>query len=121
MKKKSDWQDTPTGAFAALAPLRGTLPEGPAPQNVDEVRESPFGGKILITRERKGRGGKTVTLVRGIGLEGEALETLGRDMRQGLGTGGGLEGDAIVLHGDQSSRVQLWLAERGARRIVRGS
>ena len=70
---------------------------------------------------RKGRGGKTATLVRGVALTGAALETFAREMRQSLGTGGGVEGDAIVLAGDQSARAAQWLRERGATRIVIGN
>ncbi|HNC68922.1 MAG TPA: translation initiation factor [Pseudomonadales bacterium] len=125
MGKKSPRQDSaepaPASAFAALATLRGTLPAGPAPEPAAATTRSPFTGRIVITHERKGRGGKTVTLVRGIDLDGDALEALVREMRQALGTGGAVEGDAIVLHGEQSTRIAEWLAARGATRVVRGN
>lgn len=109
------------GAFAALASLRGTLPAGAEPAPPEPRDPLPLGGRIIVTRERKGRGGKTVTLVRGIALTGPALDTLAREMRQALGTGGSVEGDAIVLGGDQSMRVAEWLRARGATRIVTGN
>jgi translation initiation factor 1 len=108
------------GAFAALAALRGTLPAG-ADAPAVAANAGPLAGKIVITRERKGRGGKTATLVRGIALGGAALETFAREMRQALGTGGGVEGDAVVLAGDQSARAAEWLRSRGAARIVAGN
>ncbi|MBP6383183.1 MAG: translation initiation factor [Pseudomonadales bacterium] len=108
--------------FAALASLRSTLPggasDGPAAASAGD---SPFAAKLVIARERKGRGGKTATLVRGVALTGEALETFAREMRQALGTGGGVEGEAIVLAGDQSDRAAQWLRARGATRIVIGN
>ena len=127
MGKQRPDQPTPAAPaapnpFAALASLRGTLPEGagdePAEAGSTDVR---FAAKLVIARERKGRGGKTATLVRGVALTGAALETFAREMRQSLGTGGGVEGDAIVLAGDQSSRAAQWLRERGATRIVIGN
>ncbi|MCP5321798.1 MAG: translation initiation factor [Pseudomonadales bacterium] len=125
MGKKSLRQDpvepASPGAFAALAALRGTLPAGPEPQAVAASAQSPFAGRIVVTRERKGRGGKIVTRVCGIDLDGDALEALAREMRQALGTGGAVEGDAIVLHGEQSARVTGWLAARGATRVVKGN
>jgi len=108
--------------FAALASLRGTLPEGTDDEPAAaSAGYNPFAAKLVIARERKGRGGKTATLVRGVALTGAALETFAREMRQSLGTGGGVEGDAIVLAGDQSARAAQWLRERGATRIVIGN
>lgn len=109
------------GAFAALAALRGTLPAGADEAPAVAASAGPLAGKIVITRERKGRGGKTATLVRGIALGGAALENFAREMRQALGTGGGVEGDAVVLAGDQSARAAEWLRSRGAARIVAGN
>jgi len=108
--------------FAALASLRGTLPEGAGVEPpAASAGDSPFAAKLVIARERKGRGGKTATLVRGVTLTGAALEAFAREMRQSLGTGGGVEGDAIVLAGDQSARAAQWLRARGATRIVIGN
>ena len=108
--------------FAALATLRGTLAEGASDEPAAAgTADTPFAAKLVIARERKGRGGKTATLVRGVALTGTALETFAREMRQALGTGGGVEGEAIVLAGDQSARAAQWLRARGATRIVIGN
>jgi translation initiation factor 1 len=108
--------------FAALASLRGTLPEGARDEPAAAGSgAAPFATKLVIARERKGRGGKTATLVRGVTLRGAALETFARELRQALGTGGGVEGDAIVLAGDQTARAEQWLRARGATRIVIGN
>jgi translation initiation factor 1 len=45
-------------------------------------------GVVRVSRETKGRGGKTVTLVRGVPLEGDALAALGKRLRTACGTGG---------------------------------
>jgi translation initiation factor 1 len=42
-------------------------------------------------------------------------------MRQSLGTGGGIEGNAIVISGDQVERAMSWLRARGATRLVAGN
>ena len=113
-------QPAPGSAFAALAALRGALPAGPEPEPepASAGKAAPFGQRIVVRRERKGRGGKTVTVVHGITLAGPALEEFARTLRQALGTGGGVEGEAIVLHGEQSGRVREWLTGRGATRVV---
>lgn len=59
----------PASPFAALQSLRGSLPPGaaePAPAAGSTSRLTP---RWCISRERKGRGGKTVTVVRGVLLQ----------------------------------------------------
>lgn len=115
--------DTAPNPFAALAGLRGSLPAGEAPATATQAppAASAIAGKLVLRRERKGRGGKTVTVLEGVALTGEALERFGRELRQALGTGGGVEGSAIVLAGDQSERAAAWLRTRGASRVVVGN
>lgn len=78
-------------------------------------------GKIVLRRERKGHGGKTATVVAGLGLRARALDTLARELRHALGCGATVEGDTIVVQGDLAARVEPWLAARGARKIVLGT
>ena len=52
-------------------------------------RAGPAGdGVARIWRESKGRGGKSVTLVRGLPMAGPALEQLGKQLRTACGSGG---------------------------------
>jgi translation initiation factor 1 len=78
-------------------------------------------GRIVVRRERKGHGGKTVTVVAGLGLAAPELERLARALRRALGCGAGVDGDRLVVQGDQTPRVQAWLAAQGVRRIVLGN
>jgi len=109
--------------FEKLAALRGQLPAGPAeppakPQGADPA---PLGRKIVVRRERKGRGGKTVTLVQGVALQGEALATFARDLKKALGCGATVEEADVVLQGDLVDRVVTQLEKLGAGNVVRGS
>jgi translation initiation factor 1 len=87
------------------------------PGDVDLSRAA----KIVLRRERKGHGGKTVTVVAGLGLPARQLERIARELKRGLGCGATVAGDTILLQGDLTARVEPWLAARGARRIVVGS
>ena len=71
--------------------------------------------KIVVRKEKKGRGGKVVTAVDGINFSPEKLERLIKRMRKSLGCGGGVEGTRIVLQGDIGERVITWLKQNGAR------
>jgi translation initiation factor 1 len=70
--------------------------------------------------ERKGRGGRTVTVVEQLGLREPALEALCGELKRALGCGGAVEGEAIAVQGDVRDRVAAWLADRGVRKVIRG-
>jgi translation initiation factor 1 len=82
-----------------------------------------FGGarKLVVRRERKGRGGKTATVVEGIRVSPSALERMARELRRALGCGASVEDGCLVVQGDQVARVERWLVERGAPRVVVGN
>ncbi|RAL23004.1 translation initiation factor [Lujinxingia litoralis] len=70
---------------------------------------------LRLRIERKGRGGKTVTLLEGLGSPGEdALEALLGQLKRALGCGAAIDGEAIALQGDQRERAARWLQEQGA-------
>lgn len=78
-------------------------------------------GKLVLRRERKGRGGKTVTILSGLNLPPTRLEELAKALRKGLGCGATIEDDVIVLLGDLSPRAKEWLEKHGAGKIVVGN
>ncbi|MFN8544178.1 MAG: translation initiation factor [Candidatus Binatia bacterium] len=101
---------------APLAP-GSALPAAPppAPQSGPDLSSC---GKIVLRRERKGHGGKTVTVLTGLPLGN--LDALVRALRRGLGCGATVDGDRVLLQGDLGDRAAAWLVARGARRLVRG-
>jgi translation initiation factor 1 len=119
----------PANPFEALAALREALPPGeevtaaraPEADAPNDPVARALTRKVVVCRERKGRGGKTATLVRfPDGVDEAALDALARELRHGLGTGAQGEGDAVAVQGDIVERVADWLTKRGAKRIVRG-
>lgn len=109
--------------FARLAALQGKVPATPAPAPAAPaatVAPNPLAGRLVVRRSRKGRGGKTVTVLQGVALSGDALETFARALRKALGCGATVESSDIVLQGDLVDRVVAHLERSGARRIVRG-
>jgi translation initiation factor 1 len=100
----------------AAAPVP-TPPRPPTPTDVDLSRVA----KVVLRRERKGRGGKTATVVAGLGLAARDLERVTRELKRGLGCGAAVDSDTIVLQGDLVARAEPWLAARGVRKIVVGN
>ncbi len=68
-----------------------------------------------IRRETKGRGGKTVTVVRNLRLSPDDLKALGRHLRQACGSGGTVKDGEIEIQGDHRERVKAALEELGYR------
>ena len=104
------------GAPASPPPSATSAPSGPRP-GPDLARC----GKITLSRERKGHGGKTATVVTGLELPARELESVARALRRALGCGVTADGDRVLVQGDQATRVRDWLAAQGARRIVVGN
>ena len=73
----------------------------------------PADGPVRVSRERKGRGGKTVTVVRGLPLSAEDLAEMGKQLRSACGAGGTAKDGVLEVQGDHAERVLAWLAERG--------
>jgi translation initiation factor 1 len=63
--------------------------------------------------ERKGRGGKAVTVLSGLPGPTAALADLARDLKTACGAGGTLKGSEIEIQGDQRDRLEAYLSERG--------
>ena len=100
-------------------------PSPPPPPEPAAAAGTPldFGGatKLVVRRERKGRGGKTATVVEGIRLPPSALERVARELRCALGCGASVDDGRLVVQGDLAPRVADWLAAHGARRVVVGN
>jgi translation initiation factor 1 len=113
--------------FAALQDALGELPPGqtataaPEPDPAPSDSPSLLHGKLVLRREKKGRGGKTATVIEGLQLPEPALQDMAQRLRRHLGCGAHVEGATIVLSGAQTDRVRDWLAAQGATRIVIGN
>ena len=70
-------------------------------------------GKVRVSRESKGRGGKTVTLVRGLALDDAALAALGKRLRSACGSGGTVKDGVLEVQGDHVAHVIEWLKQQG--------
>jgi translation initiation factor 1 len=70
-------------------------------------------GIVRLHRETKGRGGKAVTLVRGLPLAGQELKALARSLKQKCGVGGALKGQVIEIQGDQRVTIKTELEKLG--------
>jgi translation initiation factor 1 len=68
--------------------------------------------------EKKGRGGKSVTVVDGLPRNATFLSALGGELKRACGTGGTVLETGIELQGDLRERVREVLAKKGY--VVKG-
>jgi translation initiation factor 1 len=71
-------------------------------------------GKIVakLRMEKKGRGGKTVTVVAGLPRNEAFLRDLCQELKRACGTGGAVSEDTIELQGDLRDRVREYLLKK---------
>ncbi|MFV8816614.1 translation initiation factor Sui1 [Haliea sp. E17] len=70
-------------------------------------------GIVRLHRESKGRGGKVVTIVRGLPLAGEELKAMAKTLKQKCGVGGAIKDGAIEIQGDQREVIKSELEKSG--------
>jgi translation initiation factor 1 len=70
-------------------------------------------GRVRVARETSGRGGKAVTVVRGLALDAEGLAQLGKALKAACGTGGTVKDGVVEVQGDHVEKVLAWLQARG--------
>jgi len=125
-------QHIPTGGgqsfghnpFAALS-SEGLPPPKNAPgDSAPQVEAKPTRknrGRVDILRQKAGRGGKTVTVVKsfvGIGLP--EREQLAKAMQKACGSGGTVKNGQIEIQGDKRAEVARILSEAGFRPVFAG-
>lgn len=77
--------------------------------------DEPMPGRIVATLrlEKKGRGGKTVTVVIGLPQNEAFLKDLCQDLKRACGTGGTVVDCGVELQGDLRDRVRESLLQKG--------
>lgn len=73
----------------------------------------PSAQHLKVIMDRKQRAGKTVTIITGFAGTDEALETLGKSLKNYCGTGGSVKDRDILVQGDQREKVLQWLLKNG--------
>jgi translation initiation factor 1 len=126
-KTNPGWNETSSApmnnAFAALAsklPASVVSEKPPVLSTVASTEPAPAAApaRAVVRFERKGHGGKTATVVSHLGLAPAQIEIWCAEARKKLGCGGTVEGDTIVLQGDQRDRAAAWLTAKGVKRVT---
>ncbi|HWQ13773.1 MAG TPA: translation initiation factor [Roseiflexaceae bacterium] len=94
-----------------------TTDPGPEPEEAppEQAPTHPSAGQqtARISRDRKRRAGKTVTVIAGLRHDPATLEALLRTLKQQCGAGGAVKGGELEIQGDHRERVAAALAALG--------
>ncbi len=109
---------TDGGRVAAAKPAPGRAPGSRPPQQPQN--SVPNDGVVRIQRDKRGRGGKTATVVTGLpGTEAE-LDALLKTLKQECGAGGQRDGRALEIQGDHRDRLLARLTALGHKAKLAG-
>jgi translation initiation factor 1 len=119
----SQLKHNPFDALSGIEAPRAESPAEkiPAPAVTPEPAKAKPRGRLLLRREKKQRGGKTVVIVAGLRanahLPESEIEKLAKYLKAQLGCGGAVErvpsDTEIVIQGDQPARVAELLRDKG--------
>lgn len=98
--KKNDWKDR-------LNIVYSTNPDFRYDDGAEEEEETPEKNRqrLRVSIEKKGRGGKTVTVVSGFTGREDDLKELGRLLKTKSGVGGSVKDGEILIQGELKQRV----------------
>ncbi|MBD5194651.1 MAG: translation initiation factor [Bacteroidales bacterium] len=107
-----DWKDM-------LGQLRENLPSGPETQDNSQpdTDTAPATKRdvLHVVIEKKGRKGKTATIVEGFTCSDDELAVVAGNLKKKLGVGGSSRGGEILIQGDFKERVTELLRAEGYR------
>lgn len=106
--KNNDWKER-------LNVVYSTNPDFQYEQEEEELpaTESPDRQPLRVSFEKKGRGGKVVTLIKGFIGNDEDLKELGKMLKSRCGVGGSVKDGEIIIQGDHRAKIVELLQKAG--------
>lgn len=75
---------------------------------------------VRIQASRKGRGGKTVTVISGFQTKPETLDKLLKQLKTQCGSGGTVKDDTLEIQGDHTQKLLQILTQLGYKAKISG-
>ena len=105
---ENDWKKRLGVVFSTNPDFAYQEEEEQEPETLEPSRQN-----LIVSIDRKGRGGKQVTLVTGFVGKADDLVELGRSLMVKCGVGGSAKDGEITIQGDFRDRVTTLLKEMG--------
>jgi len=82
-------------------------------ENALQASVRPTQQKVTVRLERKGRGGKSVTVIDGLQMRQKEKESLLKQLKTKLGTGGTVKDTYLEIQGDHRDSLMAELGKMG--------
>lgn len=105
----TDWRD----ALGALHFDEPVSEPGDATAEDTPTQDALPAQKLQVTVEKKGRGGKTATIISGFTLSDKEIDDIAGRLKKKLGTGGSARGGEILIQGERRDDVMSALRQLG--------
>lgn len=113
--KSNDWQSS----LQAFLDSNPDIPEGEDAVEVHPEEKSVQSSRLDIILEKKGRAGKTATVISGFTVDDEEVAAIASRLKSRLGAGGSARGGEILIQGDRRKDVLDFLTSSGYKaRII---
>ena len=74
---------------------------------------SPAEQKLTVILDKKHRGGKVVSIIKGFSLKESETEEVGKKLKAFCGSGGSVKDGEILIQGDHREKILQWLLKNG--------
>jgi translation initiation factor 1 len=85
-----------------------------------KIELAPNQHNLKIQASKKGKGGKTVTIVSGFQVSPETIQSLTKQLKNQCGTGGTMSDTEIEIQGDQRQKLLEILTKLGYKAKLSG-
>jgi translation initiation factor 1 len=106
--KKNDWKERLNVVYSTNPDFKYETEEEPEADTLPRQQQ-----RLHVTIEKKGRGGKTVTVVTGFTGTEDDLKELGRMLKSKCGVGGSVKDGEVLIQGELKQRVIELLKTEG--------
>ena len=98
--KNNDWKDRLNIVYSTNPDFKYETDEEENTETLDKKQQ-----KLRVNIEKKGRGGKTVTLITGFVGNDNDLKELGKLLKTRCGVGGSAKDGVIIIQGEFKQRI----------------
>lgn len=98
--KNNDWKERLNVVYSTNPDFNYETSEAEEEATLDKKQQ-----KLRVNIEKKGRGGKTVTLINGFAGSEEGLKELGKLLKTKCGVGGSVKDGEIIIQGEFKQRI----------------
>ncbi|MBN1668865.1 MAG: translation initiation factor [Anaerolineales bacterium] len=90
------------------------------PQPIPTRSRPPSQQVVYLHRDSKGRGGKTVSLVKNLVLSPKDMQALAKQLKQACGSGGTIKDEVIEIQGEHRQKIAEVLQKLGYQVKIAG-